>query len=244
MLLYKTWRESRLGFLLSVSALLVFTLVPLLFPHHDPRSRFTYTQEIYLSNYRGGPPRNIFLMLALLLGLGGLQRERANGTVLFTLSLPIRRAKLVAVRAGVALVEMAVLALTPALLLPPFSSWHYGPYPSFSQAFHFSLLWMGAGTVLVAFGLLIATLVPGDYPAAAACIIALFSYVLILNLDVVSHVHSLDLLDVMSGEDMPYFGGRNLCTIAWIPWSLLARYVLVATVLFGVACWIVERQEF
>ena len=87
-------------------------------------------------------------------------------------------------------------------------------------------------------------MVPGDYPAAAACLISLFAYLIILNLDVVGHVHSLDLFDVMSGEHMPYFSGRDLCTIAWIPWSLLARYALVAIVLFGAACRIVERQEF
>ena len=42
---------------------------------------------------------------------------------------------------------------------------------------------------------------------------------------------------------MPYFGGRNLCAIAWIPWSLLARYALAAIALFAAAWRLVEHQE-
>ena len=158
MLLYKAWRESRLGFLLSVGALAVFASVYLLFPRHDLLQRYTYTQEVYLLSYRGAL-RNIFIVLTLFLGLGGLRRERANGTVLFTLSLPVSRLKITAARAIVGLIELAVLALVQAIVIPIFSAWDHQPYPSFSQAFHFSLLWMGCGTALLAFGMLLSTII-------------------------------------------------------------------------------------
>lgn len=64
------------------------------------RSDHRYSGNLFIELSRGAAPQHISYA-ALLLGLGGLQRERANGTALFTLSLPVGRAKLVAVRAGV-----------------------------------------------------------------------------------------------------------------------------------------------
>jgi hypothetical protein len=64
----------------------------------------------------------LFQLMVIFLELGGLFRERAHHTAVFTPALPVSRVQLVAAHAAVGLAEMAVLALLPALLIEPFSA--------------------------------------------------------------------------------------------------------------------------
>jgi ABC-2 type transport system permease protein len=243
MLCYKAWRESRLGFLLSVAALVFFLGVYTMFPRIDPLHRYTYTQETYLITYRGAV-RNMFIVLTLLLGMGGLLRERSHHAVGFTLALPVSRFKLVATRAGVGVAEMAVLALVPALLLPVFTGLSHHTYPSFAQALQFSAVWIGCGTIFFAAGFFLSSVVSGDYPTAAACLICLFAYLMVLNLDFFERFPSLDLFNVMSGERMPYFSGRDTCALTYLPWRTLLIIALLACVVLSAARQIIERLDF
>src|SRR5689334_17162028 len=84
--------------------------------------------------------RDIFVVVVLLLGMGGLGRERAYGTSGFTLTLPVSRWRLTATRATVGLAESTVIAFLPAILLPLLSPLVNETYP-WSQAFHFAVLW-------------------------------------------------------------------------------------------------------
>jgi ABC-2 type transport system permease protein len=104
MLSYKAWRESRLGFLLSIFALALFCALYFYSVDNRPDTvhRYTDLQKTYLVIYHGAV-RNIFIVLTLLLGLGGLLRERAHGTLEFTLSFPVRRRRIVLTRAAVGL---------------------------------------------------------------------------------------------------------------------------------------------
>src|SRR2546429_3621244 len=96
MLLYKAWRESRHGFLLSLGVLALFCTVFSLSPRTD-LPRLTYAAIMWGATY-GGALCNIFLVLSLLLGLGGFLRERLYGTLAYTLSLPVRRSRFVVAR--------------------------------------------------------------------------------------------------------------------------------------------------
>ena len=243
MLLYKAWRESRLGFLLSISAFVLFCTVFGLSPRADLQHKYTYTQITFLQNY-GGPLRNIFIVLTLLLGLGGFLRERSYGTLAYTLTLPARRSRFVVTRAIVGFAELSALALIPAVLLPIFAAWSHQSYPSIPQALKFAVLWIVCGTMYFAFGLLLSTFVPGDYPAAAACLLSLFTYLLALEFDFAEKFPSLDLWNVITAWHMPYFSGRDTCYVTYLPWRTLSVITLLAVTTIAVATQIVEHQDF
>lgn len=245
MLFYRAWRESRLGFLLSIAAIIMFCVVfgssPR--PEPDPQHPHTYAALIYSVTY-GGALRNIFLVLTLLLGLGGFLRERSYGTLAYTLSLPVRRSRFIVARAAVGFAELSALALVPAVLLPTFAAWTHHSYPLLPQALKFAVLWIGCGTVFFAFGLLLSTFVPGDYPSAAACLISLFAYLVALEFLPLDGFPSLDLFNVIAARHMPYFSGRETCFISYLPWHTLSAIVLLGIGIIAAAMQVVERQDF
>ncbi len=242
MLLYKAWRESRLGFLLSVSAFAVICILLCLFPRTDFHQKYTYTQIIFLTY--SGILRNIFLLLTILLGLGGFLRERSYGTLAYTLTLPVRRSRFILARAVVGFAALSALALVPALLLPIFAVWSHHSYPSLPQVLKFAVLWIGCGTIFLAFGVLLSTFVPGDYPAAAASLISLFAYLIVLEFAPLEKFPSFDLYNVMGAWHMPYFSGRDTCFLTYLPWGILLIVALLAVITIAVAAIIVERQDF
>src|SRR5262245_65164347 len=124
MLWYKAWRESRVRFILS-AAVLTFLSVGLMyraqtaFPPPD-RPDLPYSAWVWANIYGNLNP-TIFVILVMVLGLGGLQRERPVGTAPFTLTLPVTRIRLVIVRAAVGLLQVVILSLIPAMLVPTLS---------------------------------------------------------------------------------------------------------------------------
>ena len=245
MLLYKAWRESRLGFLLSIGAIVLFCTVFGLSPRPepDPQHPHTYAALIYSVTY-GGALRNIFLVLTLLLGLGGLLRERSYGTLAYTLALPVRRSRFIVARVVVGFAELSAIAFAPTALLPTFAVWTHHFYPSIPQAFKFAVLWIGCGTIFFAFGVLISTFVPGDYPAAAACLISLFAYLVVVEFAPLEKYPSVDLYNVITAYHMPYFSGRDTCFVTYLPWRTLCMVTLLAAATLVIAAQIVERQDF
>lgn len=243
MLLYKAWRESRHGFLLSLGALALFCAVFGLSPRTDLPRTFTYAEIIYSATY-GGALCNIFLILTLLLGLGGFLRERSYGTLPYTLALPVKRSRFVAARAIVGFAELSALAFGPALLMPAFAVWTHHSYPSTPQALKFAVLWIGCGTIFFAFGLLLSTFVPGDYPAAVACLISLFAYLVVLEYAPLEKYPAVDLYNVIKASRMPYFSGKDTCFLTYLPWETLSIVVLLAAATIAVAAQVVEHQDF
>lgn len=141
----------------------------------ESQGSVTYLQYVWVLTYRGGV-KNLFLLLTPLLGLGGLLREKAYGTVTFTLGLPVTRLRLVWSRAAVALVQMGALAFLPAVLIPSLSPLVHQSYP-FSQALRFSLLWMICGTILIAAPFLLSSLLGGEFSSLVVTYVGLFSYI-------------------------------------------------------------------
>jgi ABC-type transport system involved in multi-copper enzyme maturation permease subunit len=77
----------------------------------------------------------LWTLFAVLLGTGGLMSQTSGGGALFTLSMPVSRTRLLAVRAGTGLAELLVLAFVPSILIPLIS-------PSIGESY-------GFGNVLV-----------------------------------------------------------------------------------------------
>jgi ABC-2 type transport system permease protein len=240
---YKAWRESRGRFLLSLLAIAALCTVSVVF-EKDAASAYerppTYDAFIWQSVYKSGV-RELFLLLAVLLGLGGLLRERAHGTASFTLALPVGRRRLIAARAGVGALEIAVLGFVPALVIPALSPLLHESYP-LSQALEFGLLWTVGGAVCFALGLLASTLFAGEYTAGLCSVVALLSYSLVVDVPGVEDYVG-DLHDVMSGAGMPYFQPATSRLTGPLPWMPLATILIIAGALTAIAARVTERQD-
>ena len=244
MLWYKAWRESRSRFLLS--ALTVGGLCTLFVWYHEA-ARLSIAPEF--TTYRGyiwrliykGYVREIYVLLTMLLGVGGLLRERAHGTAGFTLSLPNSRRRLVIVRGVVGLFEVAIISLLPAVLVPLLSRLVGESYP-FLQALQFSLLWTVCGSFFFAMGFVSSVILGGEFTAPVVSIGAMLLYSLAVNLPMVER-YIPDLHDVMSGVDMPYFR-PDLWLLTALPWPTMAVISLFVCCLFLLASEITQRQDF
>src|SRR5262249_35519736 len=134
----------------------------------------TYVAYIWRIMYKGYL-RELFVLLVLLLGVGGLLRERAYGTVGYTLTLPISRWRIVVARAVAGSLEVVVLSLLPAIVIPVLSPVVHQSYP-WTQALQFSLLWSVAGTLIFAMGFLSSVVFGGEYSAPVVAFVVLLAY--------------------------------------------------------------------
>ncbi len=102
MLWYKAWRESQVRFLLSAVTIAGLCIAFVVF-HREGSAiserPLTYLEYVWRIVYKGYL-RELFVLLTLLLGIGGLLRERDYGTASFTLALPVSRLRLVSVPGG------------------------------------------------------------------------------------------------------------------------------------------------
>src|SRR5215813_10200155 len=206
MLWYKAWRESRVRFLLTV-AVWTFLCVGLVyrartgFPPPE-RPDLPYSAWVW-SNIYGNMNPTVFIILVMILGLGGLQRERPVGTAAFTLSLPVTRFRLVTVRAAVGLLQVIALSFTPAMVIPTLSPLLARQSYSETQALQFGLLFLAWGSVAFAVGFLWSSLFGGEFTGTALCVITPVVYrILISNSSALQNYPALNYANFMSG--LPY----------------------------------------
>src|SRR5262249_39681944 len=248
MLWCKAWWESRARFVISAAALAGFCLFTVLFQsqmraHQGLLPGFrsvTYSDYIYKFIY-AGTAKGLFVVFILpFLGAGGVLRERAYGTAHFTLALPVSRWRLVATPGGVGLLELAVLALLPAFLIPSLSPLVHQSYP-FAQAVHFSVLWFSCGTIIFATTFILSALVGGEFTAPMACIILLF-----LQDPVVLHLAPSWKIVWIMGEfrGMHWDAQRHLLVSGPLPWVRLLVLMLIAFSLLALAIRVTQRKDF
>ena len=232
MLLYKAWLESRTRFVLSVAAI-VGLIVLFVLMNRDARAdvadrNITYSQYLWSAIYKGYL-RDIFVIVVLLLGMGGLGRERAYGTSGFTLALPVSRWRFTTTRAAVGLSQSTVIAFLPAILLPLLSPLVHETYP-WSQSLHFAVLWTFGGVFVFTIGFLASTLFTGEYSAPIAAVALLFAYSMLADLPRVER-YVIDIHDFMKGT-----GPQGL--------SALAAVSTFSMMLIAAAGYITRRKDF
>src|SRR5262249_39097757 len=149
----------------------------------------------------------LWALLAVALGSGGLLSQASGGGALFTLSLPVSRNRLAGVRAATALAELLVLAFIPSLLLVAFSpavEQHYGV----GDALVHSTCLFVAGSVFFGLAFLLSTVFGDVWRPALIVLCVVFA---LLFFEQVFRGLPVSLFRVMSGE--AYFRAGRL------PWA-------------------------
>jgi len=247
MLWYKMWRESWIRFAISAMALLwmcgaVVVLQQQVRAHAD--EPLSYAHYIWSAVYKANV-LDLYILLVIVLGLGGVLQERAQGTAGFTLSLPVSRWRLTAARAVMGWVQVAVLALLPALLIPLLSPYVGQAFP-FARALQFSVLWFGCGMVIFALTFFFSVVLSGAYSPAIASVAGLIACPVLAELPLLQGHPAFDLLETMHGAQLSIVHDETSLTAfaAPLPWLSLGLYALVALCLVGVAGGITARRDF
>ncbi|WP_449428394.1 hypothetical protein [Rhodanobacter umsongensis] len=247
MLWYKMWRESWVRFAIGAVALLWMCGVVVLLQqqvraHAD--KPLSYAHYIWSAVYNANV-LDLFILLVIVLGLGGMLQERAQGTAGFTLSLPVSRWRLTAVRAAMGWVQVTVLALLPALLIPLLSP-YVGQAFSFTRALQFSVLWAGGGMVIFALTFFFSAVLSGAYSPAIASVAGLIACSAFAKLPLLQGHPAFDLLKTMHGAQLSTSADKaSLAAFATpLPWLSLGLYALIALCLVGVTGSIMARRDF
>jgi ABC-2 type transport system permease protein len=247
MLWYKMWRESWIRFVISAVALLwmcsaVVLLQQQVRAHAD--QPLSYAHYIWSAVYKANV-LDLYILLVIVLGLGGVLQERAQGTAGFTLSLPVSRWRLTVVRAAMGWAQVAALALLPALLIPLLSPCVGQAFP-FVRALQFGVLWAGCGMVIFALTFFFSAVLSGAYSPAIASVAGLITCSVLAKLPLLERYSAFDLLETMHGAQLSSTHSEaSLVTFAaLLPWRSLGLYALVALCLVGVAGSIMARRDF
>jgi ABC-type transport system involved in multi-copper enzyme maturation permease subunit len=177
MLLKKFWLETKNRFYIGIvfiAALCIFFVLAqpwileqwALDEKNDPtiynppwlliaRENYSYFLWHFLHNYL---LQHSWALFCIMLAIGGLSGEADNGSILFTLSLPVARKRLFFERIYVGYIQAAVLALIPVIVLPLFSLFiglHYNILTARAHAW----LFITGGLVFYSIGTLINSIV-------------------------------------------------------------------------------------
>lgn len=253
MLWYKAWLETRWRFLIGMalgvcSCLLVVLTHPMLKSVQVDLSQVpeafrkiaeeglalssTYRGYVW-SQWFGKNFMNAWVFFAVLIGVGGVVTEAGRGSALWTLSLPVSRARLLGVRAAVGALELLALAVVPSLLVPALSP-AVGQTYSPAEALAHALIAFAAGMVFYCFSLLLSTvfadqlkpIVVGLAIAFGLSVASLFS----------QSLARYSVYRVMSGES--YFRAGVP------PWAGLAVCLALSAAMLFAALRVLERRDF
>jgi ABC-2 type transport system permease protein len=246
MLWHKTWLDTRIRFFAGLG-LMVISVVGIVMAHPQlMRLAQSYTvppggggalearieDALKLSSQFTGyvwtqwfrqTPTQLGTLFAVILGSGGLLSRGADGNGLFTLSLPVSRARLVTTRAAVGVVELLAMAVVPALLIPVTAPWVGESYPISAALVHAFCLFLG-WTVFFSLALFLSTVWDDIWkPLLLACSIAVALSMAEMFSSTINHLGPFAL---MSGETFFRTG-----QLPWIGW--LASAVASSAIVYG-----------
>jgi ABC-type transport system involved in multi-copper enzyme maturation permease subunit len=234
MLWYKAWLETRSRFCIALVLCVAFCselLVAL------PRNM---AGKVDLMGLHGVNSALVFIWIfgVTLLMMGGLLRERANGSSSFTLSLPVSRLHLVTVRMVMGVMQSVVLAIVPwiAMLIVAGAA---GKSEYLSQAgFHVFLLLAG-GVVFLAFALLLSAVIEGEYTAP---IVSLGAIILVAYTMSGKDLIPYSPVSFMTG--LRYYSFRTSLLTGPLPWFPAVAFVASAVCLFIISVKVIQRRDF
>jgi len=247
MLWYKSWRESSLRFLISVAAISLMCLFYTLFQgrlypifvHMQPRIH-NYTQYIHWTIF-GGATRGVLQLSCLLLGLGGLRRERKQNTLSFTLALPASRLSLIASRAALGLLQVLTLAIIPSLIITAVSHL-VGQQLPLNYSLRFIPLWAAGGIFTYAISFLASVLFSSEYVSLAVAYLVYIFYLAAVRLPSLSRFH-LHVADFMSGLSPHYLDRSTMLWTSSYAITPIVGFLAAAIILLAVGGFATTKQE-
>ena len=170
------------------------------------------------------------VLFAVLLGCGGLLAESKKGSALFTLSLPITRKQLLAVRTATGLAQCFAIAMIPPLIIPVLAP-AIGQQFSVVDSLAHGLCLFFVGALFFSLASFLSTMF-GDIwrPLLIAVFIACGAVIVQVA------VPDFGLFRVMSGET--YFKTGAL------PWTGFLTTAVLASALLYSAAETLERRDF
>jgi ABC-2 type transport system permease protein len=228
----KVWRESRARFFFILAALLVVTGASVFYNAKAERVVIESKDfhEAGVRTIRGA----LFLFWgfsAMFLGLGGFLRERAMGTVDYTLSLPVSRTRWFLYRSLNGALQAMSAALIPALAIPVIAAMSGGDYPT-GDAFLLGLRLGVGGMLFYSIGLLASTVFAGDYTSAGIGIALVFA----IN-NSTRDIESLKRLNLQDAiTPMQMIDGSTYLIHGQVPWNGIA-FSFALSLLLAVWAW-------
>jgi ABC-2 type transport system permease protein len=179
----------------------------------------------------------MWILAVVLLGMGGLIREKAAGISPFTLSLPVSRTYLLGARIGLGLLQATALAVVPWAAIFLVSSVAKVPILISQVGFYVALL-VGGGSAYFAMAILVSCLVEGEYTGPAVA----FGIVLLTAIVFDSWLRPFSLWRFVTGD--LHIDRHTYLLSGHFPWlGMLASLFAAALMLLG-ALKVVQRQEF
>jgi hypothetical protein len=255
MLWNKSWLETRWRFLIGLAVMacaaagvvFAYPMVKELLPLIEPRDaggelarkiqaavELAHDYRGYVwSRWFGTQLPQLWTLFAALLGTGGLLAQATRGGALFTLSLPVSRNRLLAVRAATGLLELAGLVVVPSLVLVALSPAVDESYGVADALVHSACLFT-AGSVFFSLAFVLSTVFSDIWRPLLFALLA--AVVLAVSELVFPGMARFSVFAVMSAEDYFREGG--------LPWpGLVAAAAASVAMLYG-ATRNIARQDF
>jgi ABC-2 type transport system permease protein len=233
---YKAWLETRSRFLTSLATLTLFSGI---FVHHAqglvrPEWKSDFNRLLFVNQQF---LVIMWILAVVLLGMGGIVREKAMGTSSLTLALPVSRARLLGVRVGIGVLEAIVLGVLPWVVVFFVSSIGNKPI-LITQVVSYVLLLVGGGLVYFAMAILISSLVAGEYTAPALA----FGIVLLAAMLFDAWLRQFNLWRLVTG-DLSIDRSTYLLS-EQLPWLGIFASLCTAALMFLASTVVVQRREF
>jgi ABC-2 type transport system permease protein len=239
---YKPWCELRARILLSAAAIAAACGLALFMQGLRGHGSLSYAHFLWGLIY-DSLARDLFVVLTVIFGAGGLLQERTQGTAGFTLALPVSRVHVTMLRAAMGYAGVLLMSLMPALVLPlgsPLVGQHY----AFAEALRFFVLYACTGAVIYSFTFLLSHVMAGEYSAILLAVPGVVAYSVLIGMLGLDRITSLNFLNVMSGEGMPWFSGSSGLFTGRLPWVPLVVMLSIAAALVYIAGRRMVRREF
>jgi ABC-2 type transport system permease protein len=233
---YKAWLETRSRFLTCLATLTLFSGI---FVDHAqglirPEWKSDFNRLLFVNQQ--------FLVImwilsVVLLGMGGIVREKAIGTSSFSLSLPVSRVRLLGIRVGMGALEAIVLGVVPWVVVFCVSFSARKPI-LITQVASYVLLLVGGGLVYFALAVLVSSLVSGEYTAPALA----FGIVMLAAMLFDAWLRQLNLWRLVTGD---FSIDRSTYLLSGhLPWLGILSSFSVALLMLLASIFVVQRREF